>query len=74
MVEEAETCFNDVLVLPFCCPVLLWSVRTGNAMKNTLSEKVSMETLELFPLIKLEGYNLGVELSFDVGLKFYKNL
>lgn len=74
MVEEAKACFDDVLVLPFCCPILLWSVRIVNVMSNTLSDKVTMKTLELSPLIRLKGDNFGVELSFNTGLKFYKHM
>lgn len=74
MVEEVEACFNDVPVLPFCYPILLWSVRIKNAMNNTLSDKVAMKTLKLSPPIRLEGENLGAELSFNMGLKFYIHL
>lgn len=74
MIEKVEIHFDDVLLLSLYRLILLWSMRTRNVVSNILSLKVSMEALELSPLVKLESYDLGVELSFDVGLKFYTNL
>lgn len=36
---------------------------------------MSIEALELpTPLVRLKGYDLSVELSLDVGLKFYEDI
>jgi hypothetical protein len=74
MSEKSKTSLDQVTVFALGNPVLLRSMRTRNAMRNTSALKVAMQLMILTTPIRLDSLDLGIQETLDMSLEGVKHL